>query len=246
MISLCFNTDEVSFAVDNLKGSGYLKTVIHSYLEAYGTKFNFNEFYLQYAEDDISAVILRYNSYIYLICNDNADIEELSAFLVSFNGSVLFCDDLFFSSTAVNVKKCYRMSQNGSGDNFNTDVREITNSPKIIADLVTKDISPEIKDEFYLNTAHQMRHNVLRAFASFADEKVVSVTGFTSEYKGVSAITFVYTDEHFRGNGYSKEILKTICSDHNCEYQLLCEEHNLNFYKKCGFNQVDTCYEIRL
>lgn len=245
MISLCLDKEKIACSVDSVGSYGFLKTLIHSYLEPYGTKFRFCEFYLQYIDDCTTAVILRYNTYLYLLSDKNADIDELSAFLMSFSGSYLI-SDREFSDCYTDVKTCYLMSSVGEKNFFSSYVKDVSESPKIIADIVTKGMSLSCSDDFYLNTAHQLRHKTLSAYARFVDGTAVSVVGFTKKYRGVSAITFVYTDEHFRGNGYSKEILQSLCVDNDCEYQLLCEEHNLNFYKKCGFIQSATCFEVRL
>jgi len=245
MISLCTNIDELADALRIVEGSGYLKTVIFTYLKAYGTEFSFNEFYLQYSETNVTAIIHRYNSYIHLIFDEDSDVEEISSFIDRFKDSQLICDKLF-SKDYSDVTICYLMSKNGVTEQMNLNVKEISDSPKKVSDLVAKDMSVAQREDFYLNTAHQLRHGLLRAFAHFSDDKVVSVAGVTNKYNGVSAITFVYTDEYFRGNGYSKDILKKICSINECEYQLLCEENNIEFYKKCGFTQVSTCCEIRL
>ncbi len=245
MITLCLNSDDIFTAISSVEGSSYLKTVMRLYLDSYKTDYTFNEFYLQYERETITAVIHRYNSYIHVICDDNSDFDELSAFVTGFAESTLISDVLFFNSTQ-NTNKCYIMSKIGRSASSPCDVKEISDSLKKVCSLVGDSMNDSEKTDFYLNINHQVRHNNLSVFAWFIEDNPVSVAGVTKTFDGLSAITFVYTDKYFRGNGYSKEVLNKVCSDVQTEYHLICEEHNLNFYIKCGFNQVGTCFEIRL
>ena len=244
MISLCLNTEEISEAIYSVSGSDYIKSVMCLYLHSYGTDYQFSEFYLQYNNDVCTAVISRYNTFVYVICNDNADFNEISAFLCSFSGSRILYDSYKLNFKSLN--KCYIMSKNGIESRNSSDTTEVSTLTKAVASLVCKSMNISDETDFYLNLSHQVRHGNLSVFSKKIAESVVSVAGVSKEFSGVSAVTFVYTDEYFRGNGFSREVLDIVCCNKNIKYTLVCEEHNIKFYEKCGFMQEQNCYETRL
>lgn len=246
MISLCLDFKKIDSAIECVNGPDYIKSVMNLYLDSYGTKYDFCQFYLCVNNtDDICAVVLRYNSYIYVLSNDNADSDELFSFLSGFSKSVLYCD-YCVAHRFDDVKVCYIMRKQGEKSGDLVKVSETSDSPFKIAELVCKNMSVADREDFFLNTAHQLRYGALKAFAIIAGDRPISVAGVSKCYRGTKAITFVYTDEYFRGNGYSRDVLSAVCSDTACFYELMCEEHNVKFYKKCGFIQAGICHEIRL
>lgn len=67
--------------------------------------------------------------------------------------------------------------------------------------------------------------------------------GFITFSQKISLITDVYTNEQYRNKGFGKEIVEKLLSlSVNENVYLISKEHNLEFYKKCGFEIVKEIY----
>ncbi|MBO5333658.1 MAG: GNAT family N-acetyltransferase [Clostridia bacterium] len=76
------------------------------------------------------------------------------------------------------------------------------------------------------------------------DNKIVS-GGFITFSQKISLITDVYTDEAYRGKGYGKALVEKLLNiSINEDVYLVSKEHNLEFYKKCGFEIVKEIYDL--
>ena len=67
--------------------------------------------------------------------------------------------------------------------------------------------------------------------------------GFITFSRKISLITDIYTNEQYRNKGYGKEIVEKLLKlSINENVYLISKEHNLGFYKKCGFEIVKEIY----
>ena len=67
--------------------------------------------------------------------------------------------------------------------------------------------------------------------------------GFITFSQKISLITDIYTNEQYRNKGFGKEIVEKLLSlSVNENVYLISKEHNLEFYKKCGFEIVKEIY----
>lgn len=245
MIYLCCDNANVHTVIDKKFGCDCIRNIIDLYFRSYGTAFDFAQFYIQKSTENNceTAIILRYNQTVYLASDSNCDIEELSDFLSGFNDIDLISDVPLALSRSGSI--CAVMSKNGVADSVQNSDVVLYNELKAVSDLVCEGMSEQKKTDFYLNTSHQVRHSLLLVYAYLKDSAPVSVASvFLSDSSAV--IPFVYTGEYFRGNGYSREVLSALCSNSQIAYQLLCEEHNIKFYEKCGFVQVESWMKYSL
>ena len=247
MISLCNSEESVNLALNEVKGTSFIRENIRLYLNSYSTQYEFAQYYLQYSNEtnEPVAVVLRYNNQIYVLVDERSDIGELSAFLQGFSGCDVVADNLI-GDHFENIKECFVYEINGKKCADMSDNIKVVTSPKEISTLVTKDFDEKSKMDFFLNTAHQLRHNCISVFGCYAGEKLAAVVSASLAFNEYSVITFVYTDEYFRGNGYAQDLLKAVCTDDSLRYVLLCEEHNNKFYEKCGFKQISVCSSFDL
>ena len=70
--------------------------------------------------------------------------------------------------------------------------------------------------------------------------------GFITFSQKISLITDIYTNEQYRNKGYGKEIVEKLLKlSINENVYLISKEHNLEFYKKCGFEIVKEIYDYK-
>ncbi len=103
----------------------------------------------------------------------------------------------------------------------------------------------------HLNSTDKDKHDEIVAFKMLLNSmgrcegalisengKVVS-GGFITFSQKISLITDVYTSEEYRGMGYGKALVEKLLNlSINEDVYLVSKEHNLEFYKKCGFEIV--------
>ena len=107
-----------------------------------------------------------------------------------------------------------------------------------------------------LNDADREKHNEIVAFkmllnsmnkcegALIEENDQVISGGFITFSQKVSLITDIYTNEAYRGKGYGMALVKNLLNlSINEDVYLVSKEHNLEFYKKCGFEIVKEIYD---
>ena len=109
-----------------------------------------------------------------------------------------------------------------------------------------------------LNSDDMDRHNDIVAFKSLLssmgkcegavisqDNEVLS-GGFITFSQKISLITDIYTNDKYRNQGYGKKIVEKLLKlSKNENVYLISKEHNLEFYKKCGFEIVKEIYDYK-
>ncbi len=70
--------------------------------------------------------------------------------------------------------------------------------------------------------------------------------GFITFSQKISLITDIYTNDRYRNQGYGKKIVEELLKlSKNENVYLVSKEHNLEFYKKCGFGIVKEIYDYK-
>ncbi len=109
-----------------------------------------------------------------------------------------------------------------------------------------------------LNSEDKDKHNEIVAFKSLLNSMgkcegaVISHNdeilsgGFITFSQKISLITDVYTNDRYRNQGYGKKIVEKLLKlSRNENVYLVSKEHNLEFYKKCGFEIVKEIYDYK-
>ncbi len=102
-----------------------------------------------------------------------------------------------------------------------------------------------------LNSEDKDKHNDIVAFKSLlnsmgkcegaviSNETETISGGFITFSQKISLITDIYTNNKYRNQGYGKKIVEKLLNlSKNENVYLVSKEHNLEFYKKCGFEIV--------
>ncbi len=109
-----------------------------------------------------------------------------------------------------------------------------------------------------LNKDDKDKHNDIVAFktllnsmgkcegAVISNETETISGGFITFSQKTSLITDIYTNEKYRNQGYGKQIVEKLLKlSKNENVYLVSKEHNLEFYKKCGFEIVKEIYDYK-
>ena len=109
-----------------------------------------------------------------------------------------------------------------------------------------------------LNNDDKDKHNDIVAFKSLLNSMgkcegaVISHNdeilsgGFITFSQKISLITDIYTNDKYRNQGYGKKIVEKLLNlSKNENVYLVSKEHNLEFYKKCGFQIVKEIYDYK-
>jgi len=156
MVALICDRESLINAVDSIDSTNIISKYILLYLNSYGTGYDFLQSYVQIdLNRNVTAVILRYNTQVYVLADSKSASEELSSFLYGFSGCEIFINNDIISS-ASDKQRCYIMSRKGSFYNNASDNIKPTDSVKSATMLLSKDFSEERKTDFFLNTSHQL------------------------------------------------------------------------------------------
>ena len=109
-----------------------------------------------------------------------------------------------------------------------------------------------------LNSEDKDKHNDIVALKSLlnslgkcegaiiSNENDVVSGGFITFSQKISLITDIYTNTKYRKQGYGKRIVENLLKlSKNENVYLVSKEHNLEFYKKCGFEIAKEIYDYK-
>ncbi|KTD05355.1 GNAT family N-acetyltransferase [Fluoribacter gormanii] len=92
-----------------------------------------------------------------------------------------------------------------------------------------------------------------RAFMGLkVSDEVVSIAAWIREIKGYRCLSYVYTDEKYRGQGFSQLLLSKLLNDISGKYKgafLFVDKSNipaLNLYRKFGFRESGCLAQMKL
>ena len=190
----------------------------------------------QFDDEHITAIVVSgANNDSLAFVSENADLEELKFVL---NKKVITTSKLPFSE----IDKKYLLVKNVENTSCEKGIKYTDfNEIKFLSgelSVIDKDI---ICQKSYLNLKNRCEgalvsengENISGGFINFADD--------------FSIITDVFTKETYRGKGYGRQIVNKLLSlsKHKNVY-LTSKEHNLEFYKKLGFEISKEIYEYKI
>lgn len=246
MISLELTEKCISDALHSFKSKDFLTSTIYQYLKAYGTKYPFVEFYTQKQDDNVTALILRYNSTVYCYCCNSSDTEEVISFLDRFRGCDIITNIDSSELKETTNDTLFEMKREGYSFIASNGVECKCNSDiSGSLSLLREHLNTGHFEDFYLNMSLFHRRGLLDVYSVIIDNKPVSTLGLVKGQNEVNTISFLYTAQDFRGNNYAGKLLEHCLKENNC-ILLLCERHNLEFYIKNRFTQVSSLSYIKL
>ncbi len=219
----------------------FLSVKIRSLFLAYGSEFDFCDFYIQKNEEaNITAFLSRYYSSVSLVYNAECDLKEIIDFIYLLSPSELICDFSFSENFNAGKRKVFSVKKDCSFSK-NTNVEFCFSTGWEIYRLFSqgdKDIEVGNFENWYANINHFYRHGFARTYFNKECAAVV-LTDHENHYLNGIAV-----NKTNRSKGYGSAFLKGILSDFNNGFLIaLCSDDVLPFYLKNGF-KIDREYAI--
>lgn len=216
---------------------------ILSYLEAYGTGYDFCRFF----GNESGSVMLLINSAL-LICGDGFDREELMYFAqmhqpFRIEGNQKAVNML---SGMEGYRRLHRNVFKLSGGSDDTDETDIDKNPRL--DRVYEILSegfPNLLDYpvWLADTSHRIRHNISRVF-TYRESTTASIV---YDIGGYVLVGQVATKISARGSGYARKLLKWLAcylEKQNKTSFLYALDTRESFYHEIGFELFSSEYVL--
>ena len=190
----------------------------------------------QFDDEHITAIVVSgANNDSLAFVSENADLEELKFVL---NKKVITTSKLPFSE----IDKKYLLVKNVGHTSCEKGIKYTDfNEIKLLSGELSVTDKDIICQKSYLNLKNRCEgalisengENISGGFINFADD--------------FSIITDVFTKETYRGKGYGRQIVNKLLSLSKYKnVYLTSKEHNLEFYKKLGFEISKEIYEYKI
>lgn len=211
--------------------SGPLYIRIMSYLNSYGTKYNFARFYLQYSNDKVTALLSIIDDNATVVTKADADVSEIADFLSAVGAKSVMSDTALALKNQTTLSafcKCYNKADRVyNGFDFK----------KAYSLLLNLDENLHY-DGWYVDLSHRLRHN--GAVAISIDDGCVCAAKSGSQL----LITGIAVSPDKRRSGIGKKLLDSAVSQSNadCVWALTDEADAKRFYLGCGFDEKHAVY----
>lgn len=219
---------------ENLDFDGALYVRVRSFLDSYGTQYDFARFWVQYDGEKQTSLLFLMDECLTVICKKGVD-EELLAFISALGAKSLLCNvqikDLNGTSISVFEKSNNRAKSTPLGFDY-----------KDVYEMLSATFSMPPFEAWYVDICHRVRHS---SAVIFADEYSVGCAAIGG---AEALITGVCVDKHCRREGLGRRAVDRLTSLSGCKkiYALSdCEENN-RFYLSCGFTSTGKIFQYIL
>lgn len=240
------DSSDLEIITELCRGS-IIGTRILCYAMAYGFDRDFLEVWIVSDEDRVTGVIARFYDDVTLLCDKNAEIDQLKAFIAMFYFRSLMCTEdisirLGFENAL--VKKGYRF--NGTVTDESCDLLEEDDYRKAYK-LISVQIPDSFSNEkeaylsFLSDFTFRKRRCLARGVCTHCDGALSSVALTSAETDTAAIISGVACDSQLQRKGLGKKTvlsLVKILTDNSKEaFVIALNESAEGFYEHIGFTQ---------
>ncbi len=236
MVSLCENSSQLDF----LPADPYAARIT-ALFETYGAKQKFAMFWVQEIDGVPVAAVCRVDGNMTLCALENADFEELSAFIGVVGFSSLTCDAVIAdklgltpSKASYTVRFCGGYEPNGADVNRDFDKRFVYN--------LLCECGFELGDYGAFLADVCARLNKGTASMAVCEENGSLKACAFALFEGAKSVLLgaVATSPEARGRGYASELVGYLAKEKSVkQVYLFCREDSLaSFYGKIGFEII--------
>ena len=253
MILSSDKTDDFIAVVSDISESNPFACRIISLYTSYGPSLSFVDYWMIVDDTDgkCTGAIARSGTDFILFLTENSNIDEISSFMRVAGASTVICSgryklDLFgYKSVTGPILSRNTVSENNN--KIEVRVPEIKEAYSLIVNSADENFTPPLFDDFYVDVNHKLRHNTMRLFGVYEENKPAAVAMTVAESKSGAVIGAVACLPELRNKGYGSYIVNyltdILVSEGKCVYVHRAENANKTFYKNLGFSQIDTWRE---
>ena len=219
---------------EKLDFDGVLCVRVRSFLDSYGTQYDFARFWVQYDGEKQTSLLFLMDECLTVICKKGVD-EELLAFISALGAKSLFCNvqikDLNGTLISVFEKSNNRAKTTPQGFDY-----------KNVYERLSAAFSMPPFEAWYVDICHRVRHSSAVIFADEYSAGCAAIGG------AEALITGVCVEPQYRRSGFGRRAVDRLTSLSGCKkiYALSdCEENN-RFYLSCGFTRTGKIFQYIL
>ncbi len=190
----------------------------------------------QYVDDAPVAFLQKVYNNLTILTTENADLDEIREFI-----NVVGADSVF-ATKDLGFEKCGFILKSKNQPCEKSHIKEIKapDYKKVFYNLNGAFEGIDFEG-FYLDFSHRVRHNTARVFADDNYNAVLTIGWETQDSAVVSAVSVL---PDFQNQGLGRCLINSALNSlKNKTVYLYCEEQNIPFYEKCGF---EICGEFSL
>ena len=227
-------------------------TRILSLYECYGEGYSFVAFWVQEIDEVLTAAVSRYEDKFSLWLTDDADLEEIAAFLTFQGaGSVLF-NAAYDLPSGKDLHTISGQILSYIAEDYNSDLELYDPEPKELYALLQSCESDTFRVPEYLFFLSDLRRREHRGnwhrLGTQGEGVLASAVMTVSETADAVILGAVATHPDYRRRGLSRELVRTIASrmrqGDRRVYILSAPETNTHFYIHSGFTVIADFKEI--
>lgn len=219
---------------------------VSSYWLCYGLKFEFLNFWLQEIENEITAVIAKFEQSITICMNEKADSSQVREFIEVIGYQNLQTESRVAQKLGFNDFEQKQMLS------FNQDKISIIPAKnsnhenlKPVYNLISKSIPNSFENDkeaynFWLSDfSYKKRRNLARVFTISENENCIASALTASESENEALMSGVACDENYRGKGLGKitvlSLVDELLKQNKKVFIIALNDGVENFYQKLGF-----------
>ncbi len=217
------------FDLSDFKHCDATTVKIRSLAVAYGFRYTFCTFWLQYDGAVATAAICKFYGAVTIGAATGADIAEIADFLSVIGFSEVTAPFVPQIGDKLCTKQAFAMSLSAELPNCEQpDFAKFKSAYEIFSSSDSSAVTVGGFDEWYTDVSHRVRHGAAQLYCNENSTAIVLLDGENYFLNGIAV------NREKQGRGLGKQMLETFMGDSGIMYTL-CFESEYEFYKKCGF-----------
>lgn len=250
MIKIADNELNIKNYIDTLSSGNPFGCRIKSLYNTYDYNLPFVDFWVQLIDGEPTALIARLETAFVLQITDDADMDELSAFMRVSGAVTIIVDDNYqleigLDKTIGPILKSDSIMENESL--FDITEPTVKEAYCVISKCVSKNFAVPSYESFALDVSHRLSKKTLRIYGIKENETLASCIMTLAESDDSAVLGALATDPSYRRTGFGTFLIKYInnvlVEEKKSVFLHRAPDENIEFYNKLGFEHFGTWAE---